>query len=421
MPTHPTDLVLGHTQTTRLYGTQRGQLAPIPAHVRRPRVLSWGMGVDSSAALMRWLTDPASRDWPLSDLTVLVAHTGDEWASTLSAADRHILPALRHHGVRLVQLARRGPSHTQDGVVVLDDSTQPTRLHGEGAYTLADEMLAAGTLPQSGGARICSVHSKGEVLDAAIDRLTQGRPYEHLLGFEVNEAKRAEKDAKYNTTCRTGAYPLIAWGWDRAACVSDLRQRTGATFIKSACSYCPFALASVRSGSRDEVLSRFASEQAPADLALTMETTATALNPRQGLLAGRRLLDLVRSRADLRHTLARFQGGLEHREHALYRVRRVLRPRKDDPTKLGNAVRSIQVMATGTRGGMRAALRELARRADRRLDTTDPDHQRLWIHRRGADLPAREQFIVVAPHTAQEKTGRGFDQAWAKAAQAKLW
>lgn len=421
MPTHPTDLVLGHTSTTRLYGTRPGQLAPIPAHIRRPRILSWGLGVDSSAALMRWLTDPTSRNWPLSDLTVLVAHTGDEWASTLTAAQRHVLPALRHHGVRLVQVARRGPSHAQDGVVVLDDSTRPTRLHGEGAYTLADEMLAAGTLPQSGGARICSVHAKGEVLDAAIDRLTRGRPYEHLLGFEANETKRAEKDTTYNTPCRTGAYPLIDWGWDRAACVADLRQRTGATFGKSACSYCPFALASVRSGSRDEVLRRFAVEQAPADLALTMETTATALNPRQGLLAGKRLLDLVRSRPELRHTMARFQGGLEHREHALYRVRRVLRPRKDDPAKLGNAVRSVQVVATGTRGGMLAALRDTARRANQPLDTTDPDHPRLWIHRRGDALPAREQFLVVAPHTAEAKTGRGFDRAWSRASQVTLW
>ena len=421
MPAHPTTLVLGDTPTTRLYGTRPGQLTPIPDRVRRPRVLSWGMGVDSSAALMRWLTDPTSRDWPLTDLTVVLSHTGDEWASTLTTAERHVLPALRHHGVRLVQLGRRGPSHTQDGVVVLDDSTRPTRLHGQGAYTLAEEMLSAGTIPQSGGARLCSVHAKGEVLDSAIGHLTQGRPFEHLIGFEANETSRATKDARHNTPCRTGSYPLIDWGWDRAACTTDLRARTGATFPKSACSYCPFALAAVRSGSREEVLRRFSTDQAPADLALTMETTATALNPKQGLIGGKRLVDLVRSRPELRPTLARFHQNLEHREHALYRVRRVLRPRRDDPTKLGNAVRSIQTVATGTREAMDATLGEMARRANQALDTTDPDHQRLWVHHRGPALPTREQFLVMAPHTAHDKTGRGFDQAWAKASQATLW
>ncbi|WP_277814105.1 hypothetical protein [Rhodococcus opacus] len=41
-------------------------------------------------------------------------------------------------------------------MVVLDDSRSPTRLYIEGAFTLYDEMVEAGTIPQSGGARMCS-------------------------------------------------------------------------------------------------------------------------------------------------------------------------------------------------------------------------------------------------------------------------
>lgn len=36
---------------------------------RHPRhVLSYGLGLDSTAVLLRWLTDPSSRDFDLSDL-----------------------------------------------------------------------------------------------------------------------------------------------------------------------------------------------------------------------------------------------------------------------------------------------------------------------------------------------------------------
>jgi hypothetical protein len=39
-------------------------------------VMSYGMGADSTAILMRWLTEPASRDFDLQDLVVITAHTG---------------------------------------------------------------------------------------------------------------------------------------------------------------------------------------------------------------------------------------------------------------------------------------------------------------------------------------------------------
>lgn len=42
-----------------------------------PRVvLSFGLGLDSTSLLMRWLADPASRDFDLSELAVVTAMTG---------------------------------------------------------------------------------------------------------------------------------------------------------------------------------------------------------------------------------------------------------------------------------------------------------------------------------------------------------
>lgn len=41
-------------------------------------VMSYGMGVDSTAILLRWLTDPSSRDFALSDLIVITG-VSDWW------------------------------------------------------------------------------------------------------------------------------------------------------------------------------------------------------------------------------------------------------------------------------------------------------------------------------------------------------
>lgn len=118
-------------------------------------VMSYGMGVDSTAILLRWLTDPSSRDFDLADLIVVTAHTGDEFDTTLRDVEEVVLPELRRHAVRFVQVGRtqRKTTTKGEGVAVLDDSTNPQKLYAA-AYRLSDEMLSAGTLPQVGGARM---------------------------------------------------------------------------------------------------------------------------------------------------------------------------------------------------------------------------------------------------------------------------
>src|SRR5689334_10208513 len=104
-------------------------------------ILNYGMGVDSTSILARWLTEPATRDFDLADLIVVTAQTGDEFPDTRLAVETHILPLLRERGIRYVQLARRGPL-VEDGIVVLDDSRTPAQLRVEVAYKLSEEMLA---------------------------------------------------------------------------------------------------------------------------------------------------------------------------------------------------------------------------------------------------------------------------------------
>lgn len=214
----------------RLTGLNEAE--PVPSVV-----VSFGMGLDSSALLARWLTEPSSRDFDLSDLAVVTAMTGHESAATISAVSRLVLPMFRRHSVRFIQIARsqRRTTRAGAGVVILDDSRIPERLHAEGAYTLGDEMFSAATLPQRGGKRICSVHSKGDALDPVIARITMGQPYRHVIGFEANEGSRADKDRLHNSDLRTGWYPLQEWSWSRADCHRFVVDVFGESIPKSCC------------------------------------------------------------------------------------------------------------------------------------------------------------------------------------------
>jgi hypothetical protein len=85
------------------------------------------MGADSTSLLLRWLTDPSSRDFAIEDLVVVTSMTGHEFDSTRGAVEIHVLPRLAEHGVRFIQIARsqRRTNRAGGGVIVLDDSRQP--------------------------------------------------------------------------------------------------------------------------------------------------------------------------------------------------------------------------------------------------------------------------------------------------------
>src|SRR3989442_11529134 len=57
-------------------------------------ILSYGMGVESSAILLRWIMSPATRPCPLEDLIVITAQVGDEYTDTGRDVNTHILPLM---------------------------------------------------------------------------------------------------------------------------------------------------------------------------------------------------------------------------------------------------------------------------------------------------------------------------------------
>lgn len=390
-------------------------IAEATASIRKPPsvVINLGMGVDSAAILLRYLTDPTSRDFAWDDAVVITAMTGDEFEQTGRDVEEHILPLLRRHGVRYVQVARsqRHVTKNGDGIVVLDDTTHPTRVHLDGAYKLSDEMLEAGTLAQRSGSRLCSVHAKGDVLDPVIALLTQGRPYRQIIGFEANEPKRAVKDRDYNTQLRTGVYPLIEWGWTRTVCVEFIASVTGGViWEKSACAACPFALSNKAGLAR--VLARYAKEPAAGIGTLFQEHVALTLNPAQTLLPGRSARSVVQA-AGLHEVLTGFDAKLAAAEHAVYEVRRILRPRQDDRTKMANASRSVAALATGTREQMHATLAELAKQTGRDIVTDEHGIGRVYLRTRADVFPTVEHFYVVCPAVVKAKRAPHFEAGWA--------
>lgn len=384
-----------------------------PAPGRRPVILSYGLGVDSTAILLRWLRDPESRDFDLEDLVVVIAQTGDEWPRTKQLVETHLFPLLRRHRIRVVQVARTHRTKTEAGglhYAVISDTREPVTCHTEGLYRLSQEMFDGGTVPQTGGSRICSIHSKGEVIDWWVGGYTQGRPFTHVMGFELGELGRRDKDRLMGTVPgREPEYPLIEWGWFREDAIAYIRDHLGVTWEKSACTQCPFAL---DGPSKGETIARFIADPAVAMRPLLMEHVAVALNHKQGLIGGKRLVDELRRHPHAGDLLARFAARLDDVEWALYEVRRA--------TVLGEkgkplTSRSLTAALTGTRGDVRARLYELAAERGLTIERDGP-HRRAWEHIRVAGAyPTYDHMWTIGPSTAELKTGPAFPKRWAEA------
>lgn len=176
-------------------------------------VLSLGMGVDSVGILTRWLHEPETRWFDLEDLVVLTAQVGAEFKSTAEHMERFVLPLLREHSVRYVQLSRGGPL-ARDRYVVLDDSTSPERMHMSGPWTLTDYQLDIGSVPQfANGKRDCTQKAKGEPQDWWKKDHLGDDPHVHVLGFSSEEGRRILRDSSYLTDHRSARFPLADWAW----------------------------------------------------------------------------------------------------------------------------------------------------------------------------------------------------------------
>lgn len=387
--------------------------APLNDGAPTPTVVaSWGLGVDSTAIVLRWLEDPDSRNFPLDQLVLCTSMTGDEFAATGQAVTDHILPRLRRAGVRFIQVARsqRKTTIAGDGVIILDDSTRPAKLHLDGAYTLGNEMLSAGTLPQLGGLRACSLHAKASCLEPVIARITRAQPYRHVIGYEAGEQGRALKDQRYNTATRTGWYPLIDWQWSRQTCLDYLAEVTGHTWEKSACVYCCFAFATERG--RQAMIDRYRRQPSAGAYAMYLEFVARSLNPAQTLIKGSSVAEFIDG-AQLREVRAAYERTMAECPYALYEVRRLTRGARNGGRQF--TARSVRCLSTGDRAHMHERLVGMPGHL-----TTEPDTiPRKILRQRGHDNV--DHFYVAAPAGVETKQRPGFDEWWQEATGETLF
>lgn len=368
-------------------------------------VLGWGLGVESSAILSRWLLEPATRDFDLQHLVVITALTGDEFEITHRLVEEHLLPLLRAHDVRWVQVCRAGQSDL-DGIVVVDDSSAPNKSHRCGPWRLSHELITGGTVPQyANGRRLCSIRAKGSVLDRWIEEHIKGS-YRHVIGFNADETTRVARDRSYSTVLRESEYPLVEWGWDRAACEEYLESVFGVSWHKSACCFCPF-----RGGSTDELLQDWRADPRAAVEALLIERRSMALNPKMTLYPeGRSAADLVSDRApELDLALAERIGDVLH---VVMEVRRILPHAAGNTSKKAPGWRSVRTVAEGTREACEAALGVIAAQTGRVVDVDEYGIARVWHKRRRGILPDTEWLHVVCPAGVRNKERSGFQRRW---------
>lgn len=360
-------------------------------------VLSYGGGVESSAILARWLLFPSTRSFDLNDLVVISAQTGDEFPDTADLVETHLMPLMRRHQVRYVQVARRG-NLAESGYVVLDDTREPKWFFRKGAYKLSDELLAAGTVP-SVASRQCSCKSKGRPIDAWVADNIAGY-YRHVIGFNSEEVKRVDRDQCYGGDNRNAEYPLVEWGWPRSRCEAFLKMAFGVDWAKSACVQCPFARG------KSEVLDRFARFPLEATEALFIEHMSLALNPAMTLYSDRSLRSLLEK--DGRHAtaLTLHAKRVEESDWNVYRVRRIYHAK-------GRADRSVAHMLRGVKKQTAVAYLEDQSAAVGIQPEYLSYSWRAKIRERAPNVyPSQDEMWVAAPMEVEEKEKKGFKTKW---------
>ena len=397
-------------------------------------ILSFGMGVESSALLLRWMEEPASRDFdPGRDLIVITAQTGDEWPDTKILIEQHLLPRMRSHRIRYVQVARAGHLEA-DGIVVLADTCEPNIIHLDGAYKLSQELRAAGTVPQYAGERRCSLKFKAWVIETWLAQELRAEPFRHAIGYNSDEESRITKSEaafanrdredvrvafgfnceeegrmakarRYDSPQRLGWYPLskAEWNWTRQNCHDYLMRITGVSWQKSACVGCPFCART------DDALERMRNFSDRVADALLLEHQSLCLNPRGTLYRDQTLLSVV-MQAGNAVALRLFDERLAMSEYAIYRVRRIYK-------KKGKADRAVEKLCVGTRAAMLTCLQSLI--GSRQLSARE-EHNITYAYVRERETqkyPACEEFYVAAPANVESKTRHGF--AWFEARWAQ--
>ena len=387
-------------------------------------ILSYGMGVESTGILLRWILDPETCPVPLDKLIVITSQVGNEWKDSGEDVDKYIIPLLRKYQIRFVQVARHG--HTEaDGITVLEDSRNPSKCYLEGDYTLSTELLDSGTVPQFGGLHKCALKFKNYVIEKWLnDHIRE--PAKHAFGYSIDEQSRVNKSEtgfmekfkeyvafgfntqelsrvkraqQYDTPNRIGYYPLLEWGWNRQDCIDYIYKHLGVLWKKSACTFCPF---SHNKQSVNDLIERQFKHPVQVADAMMMEKISLSMNIRGHLYSNGSLIDMVKLTKN-ESALAEFQSQLNKSKWALYHVRRIFKPN-------GMADRCVEKLSE-------YSIKESAELA---LMKNKGEFVEQWginylFQQKKIIVPGKEEFKVVAPALVDTKARYGvkkFNDKW---------
>jgi|GEM_PF-3359312 len=374
-----------------------------------PHLLNNGLGCDSAAYIFLILQYPELRPCPLEDLIVVSAQTGNESRKVKAQTEKHLYPRLKAAGVLTAQVARASAAecHTENGITVLDCTTEPDVCFVEGDYSIVDHHTQYGGVPQYANGHVCAIKFKGEVLQEFKRQLFGDRLVVSLIQYNADELGRLKKAREYggNQPGLITRFPLVEQGLGRADTERIASETAGEPYERSACLIWPFG---VSAGSRAETLQRHRDDPEASAKALFMEFMSLAMNPRQSLFKRRTLRSLLEADGNT-ITLTLFEQALNAPEWAVYRVRRL---------KLGKHQhwRSLVVVSTGSRLGCELAVHAL--NGHRVSHETHVRH--VMESRWKGDLPWREQFVVAAPHLVAAKARPSFEQKWFESHQTRL-
>ena len=201
----------------------------------RPRVLSYGGGVDSFAMLLLAIEQGSPPDvcvfCDVSNGNMLMSGTDPgEWPGTYRHIRETVIPVCDKAGI---------------GFVWLTTEQYPVR----DAQSLYAWLHARKQIPVAGPNRICTTVAKVERFERWMNDQYPGQDVEVWVGFEAGEESRAENDPNAGTkkkvkpgyARRHNRFPLIEMRFCRCRCELHVRAAGYPVPRKSACTYCPYA------------------------------------------------------------------------------------------------------------------------------------------------------------------------------------
>lgn len=186
-----------------------------------PLVVSYGMGVDSTAMLVGLHQRGIRPD------AIVFADTGSEKPETYAYLP--IISAwLEQVGFPALTVVRYAPKRPRNG-----DYT-----------TLEGNCLVNRTLPgMAFGRKSCSQKWKGEPIDAFVRRrfaveIKGGAIIDRAIGYDAGPCDMRRGGVQQRGPWRW-IYPLREWGWDRDRCIAEIEAAGLPVPVKSACFFCP--------------------------------------------------------------------------------------------------------------------------------------------------------------------------------------